>query len=87
MKNSFYSIKLLKLNKSTYRIVLLKKTFFEILGSYRPARRSFDLEFVFLDRDRLIFWLGKGAICEISAYKFLQIFLVKYDSHLFINKN
>ncbi len=69
-------LKLLKINKSTYRIVVIKKIYFEVLGSYRPNKRSFDLEFVFLDSDQLSFWLGNGANCDISAFKFLNVFML-----------
>ncbi len=73
----FYNIKLIKINKKTYRIVLVKNSFFEVLGSYTPVKGSRDFEFVFLDKDRLFFWLSKGAGCEVSAYKFLKIFLLE----------
>jgi hypothetical protein len=55
MKKFSCILKLLKINKSTYRIVVIKKIYFEVLGSYRPNKRSFDLEFVFLDSDQLSF--------------------------------
>jgi ribosomal protein S16 len=75
-------LKLLKISKSTYKIVVVKKVYYQTLGSYRPNKRSFDLEFVFLDSDKLLFWLGNGISCHISAYKFLNIFMfIKFFSN------
>jgi hypothetical protein len=29
-----------------------------------------------LDSDQLSFWLGNGANCDISAFKFLNVFML-----------
>jgi ribosomal protein S16 len=76
MRKEFYIVRLLKINKNTYSIVLMKNTFFEVLGSYTSKKGFRNFEIVFLNKDRLFFWLSKGAGCEIPAYRFLKLFLL-----------
>lgn len=55
MKKPFYIIRFVKLNKNTYNLILSKNKFFEVLGSYTPAKDLRKLESVFVDKDRLFF--------------------------------
>ena len=77
MKKPFYNFSLLKINRGTFSIVLKKGCFFEIIGSYSPSKGSNNFELVFLDKERLFFWLIKGATCELPVYQFLKILLTK----------
>lgn len=77
MNKAFFIIRLLKINKNKYSIVLLRNPFFEVLGSYTPVKGNRDFEIIFLNKDRLFFWLAKGATCEVPAYRFLKLFLLE----------
>jgi ribosomal protein S16 len=77
MRKSFYNISILQINKGTFSIILKKGSFFEIMGSYSPPKGSHNFELVFLNRERLFFWLIKGVGCELPVYQFLKILLTK----------
>jgi len=64
----------LKINSNTYSIILKKSHFFEVIGSYSPSKGSNLFELVFLNKERLFFWLVKGAVAELPVYQFLKIF-------------
>jgi ribosomal protein S16 len=75
MKKSFYNICLLKSNRNTFRVVLKKGAFFEVMGSYSAPKGFSNFELIFLDRERLFFWLSKGVGCELPVYQLLKILL------------
>jgi ribosomal protein S16 len=77
MKKPFYNFSIIKINRGTFSIVLKKGSFYEIVGSYSPAKGRNNFELIFLDRERLFFWFVKGVGCELPVYQFLKILLTK----------
>ena len=73
MNKAFYNISLLKNNKNMYSIVLKKNVFFEILGSYTPTKGFRNFELVFVNKERLLFWLALGVSCEMQVFQLLKI--------------
>ena len=61
--------------KSSYRIVVIEQErardgrFVEILGHYNPRRKPAEL---FLKRDRVEYWLGRGAQPSETVRSFLK---------------
>jgi len=55
MKKPFYNFSIIKINRGTFSIVLKKGSFYEIVGSYSPAKGRNNFELIFLDRERLFF--------------------------------
>jgi ribosomal protein S16 len=69
-----YLIEIKKATKSNYQIVLYHGKFFEKLGSYNLFINKMGVKFVFIDIDRVIFWLIKGALCDLLVYKLLKTY-------------
>lgn len=69
-----YIIKVKKISESNYQIVLSHGKIFEKLGSYTSGINKMGVKFVFLDIDRIVFWLIKGASCDIFIYKLLKTY-------------
>lgn len=69
-----YLINTTKTNKSTYHIILYFGKFFEQLGAYNAFVNKMGLKFVFMNIDRIMYWLIKGAACDILVYKLLKIY-------------
>lgn len=69
-----YLIQVKKGIKSNYQIILYHGKFFEKLGSYNFFVNKMGVKFVFLDIDRVTFWLIKGASCDLLIYKLLKTY-------------
>lgn len=69
-----YLIKVKKISKSNYQIVLHHGKVFEKLGSYTSDTNKMGVKFVFIDIDRIVFWLIKGAACDLLIYKLLKTY-------------
>ena len=61
--------------KPRYRVVVIEKErardgrFLEILGHYNPTADPIQLE---LDRDRIQYWIGKGAQPSLTVNRLLK---------------
>lgn len=74
MKN-FGKISISHISTNRYHIIIKKGHFFEVLGSYVVPRDLKNFNFLFLSRDRLFFWLLRGAICDLPAFHLIKYML------------
>ena len=68
----FSSIKIKKLSDFEGQIIVSHGEFFEKLGSYRRSANSMNVEYVFINIDRLVYWLKRGSNCELAVYKLIK---------------
>ena len=66
-------------NKLSYLIVVCftekspaSNDFIEKIGFYKPLVDSWDNKYVYVDLDRMSFWLKRGAKLNISVYVLLK---------------
>lgn len=69
-----YLIQTRKTSKTNYHIILYFGKFFEQLGSYNSFVNNMGIKLVLINIDRIIYWLIKGAACDILVYKLLKIY-------------